>query len=58
MLQNFDRRIDRVIAFLAALEMARMGMLDIEQPHHLAPICLTGRQSLELADLSILMGSA
>jgi segregation and condensation protein A len=58
LLQNFDRRIDRVIAFLAALEMAKMGMLDIEQPHHLAPISLTGRLQPEEADLSILMGSA
>lgn len=58
LLQNFDRRIDRVIAFLASLEMAKMGMLDIAQDHHLGRIQLTGRLQPSEADFSILMGSA
>ena len=52
----FDRRIDRVIAFLASLEMAKMGMLDIDQEYHLGRIQLTGRLQPNEADFSILMG--
>ncbi|RME26031.1 MAG: segregation/condensation protein A, partial [Deltaproteobacteria bacterium] len=37
LLSQLEHRLDRVVAFLASLEMARLQLIDIQQSHHLAP---------------------
>lgn len=56
LLSQLDRRLDRVVAFLASLEMARLQLIDLQQSHHLAPVVLHPRLPPEDADLSILAG--
>jgi len=48
-------RLDRVVAFIATLELAKMQILEIDQAHHLGPIRMTGRGEID-ADLRILAG--
>lgn len=57
LLRLLERPRDRVIAFLASLEMARLQILDLQQSHHLAPVLLLSRQPAEQADLSALAGA-
>ncbi|MBL8617409.1 MAG: segregation/condensation protein A [Deltaproteobacteria bacterium] len=56
LLGTFGPRGERVMAFLAALELARLGMLDIEQGGHLEPILVEARGRLVAADLALLAG--
>lgn len=56
LLSELDRRLDRVVAFLAALEMARLQLIDVQQSHHLAPVVLHPRLPPEDADLTALAG--
>lgn len=58
LLGQLERRLDRVVAFLAALEMARLQLIDVEQSHHLAPVLLRSRGAAASADLSALAGTA
>jgi segregation and condensation protein A len=58
LLRLLQRRGDRIIAFLAALEMARLGMLDLRQGQHLGPIILHGQATPETADLGRLSGGS
>lgn len=58
LLGQLERRLDRVVAFLAALEMARLQLIDVEQSHHLAPVLLSARSEVGVADLSALAGTA
>lgn len=58
LLAQLDRKLDRVVAFLAALEMARLQLVDVRQSHHLAPIVLASSTPAEQADLSALVGTA
>ena len=58
LLAELDRRLDRVIAFLAALEMARLQLIDLSQSHHLAPVVLHPSTDPEGAELSALAGIA
>jgi len=44
-------------AFLAALELARLQMLDVTQAEHLGPIVLTSRTTPEEADMGRLSGA-
>ncbi len=50
-LRGFARRAERVVAFLAVLEMCRLGWLGLTQAGHLSPVELTSRvaadQSME-----------
>lgn len=51
---------ERIVGFLATLEMARLGMVDIEQGEHLGPITVQGTADgaavRESGDLSVLTG--
>jgi segregation and condensation protein A len=54
LLGTFADRPERVMAFLAALELARLGMLDIEQSGHLEAILIEARGRRGAADLAFL----
>ncbi|MCB9779082.1 MAG: segregation/condensation protein A [Alphaproteobacteria bacterium] len=56
LLSELDRKLDRVVCFLASLEMARLQLLDVRQSHHLAPVVLHPVRDPEGADLSSLAG--
>jgi segregation and condensation protein A len=43
LLRGFPTRAERVVAFLAVLEMARLGWLELAQAGHLAEVQLTSR---------------
>jgi len=58
LLAQLEHRLDRVVAFLASLEMARLQLIDIQQSHHLAPVVLHPRLPRGDADLSALAGGA
>ena len=47
-------RTQRVQAFVAVLEMARIQLVDLEQKSHLGPLKVTGLMSKENADLSMI----
>ena len=47
-------RTQRVQAFVAVLEMARIQLVDLEQTAHLGPLRVTGLMSRENADLSMI----
>ena len=49
---------DRVVAFLATLEMARLQLLDVQQSHHLGPIVLRSQLDEGVADLTALQEGA
>jgi segregation and condensation protein A len=57
LLGMLEHRNDRVIAFLASLEMARLQLLDLQQSHHLAPVLMQPRFATDEADLSALVGN-
>ena len=40
LLMALDYRMDRVVAFLATLELARLQYLELEQRYHLGPVTL------------------
>lgn len=56
LLSELDQRLDRVVCFLAALEMARLQLLDVQQSHHLAPVVLHPMVPPEDADLTAFAG--
>lgn len=56
LLRTLEHRTDRVVAFLASLEMARLQLLELEQSHHLAPVLMHPRFPADEADLSALAG--
>jgi segregation and condensation protein A len=58
LLHSFELRADRVIMFLASLELAKLQMLDIRQERHLGPVVLTSRVAADGADLSALSEGA
>ena len=49
-------RMDRVVAFLATLELARMQFLDLEQRYHLGPVILRSMTADPTPDLRALAG--
>jgi len=49
---------ERVAAFLAALEMARLGMIDVAQAEHLGPVHVVGLGRRDAIDLRLLTGGA
>lgn len=53
---SFGPRAERVMVFLAALELARLGMLHIDQNGHLEPILVESRGRLVAADIALLAG--
>lgn len=54
---DIGSRSQRILTFLALLEMARFQMVDLEQPGHLMDIHLIARVSADEADLSRLPDS-
>lgn len=54
-LRALRTRAERVIAFLAVLEMARLQWVDLTQPAHLAPVQVAFRDGAE-PDLAVLTG--
>lgn len=58
LLAELPGRPDRVVAFLAALELARLRMLDARQDRHLGPVLLRGLVLPEDADIGVLSGTA
>jgi len=53
---SFGPRAERVMVFLAALELARLGMLRIDQSGHLEPILVEARGRMIAADIALLAG--
>ena len=59
LLRELDHVSDRVVSFLATLELARLRVVDVQQGHHLGPIVVRSLVSdSEEADLSALPGGA
>lgn len=48
----------RVMAFICTLEMAKLGIVTVEQGQHLGPIVLEANRTPDDADLMLLMGNA
>lgn len=57
LLGGLARRADRLVAFLATLELARLQLIDVRQAHHLGPVVLIRRSSTP-AELSAVVGDA
>ncbi len=47
---------ERIVGFLATLEMARLGIVDVDQDTHLGPIMVEGTAARESVDLTVLTG--
>lgn len=58
LLRMLRRPEERVAAFLAALEMARLGMIDVSQDEHLGPVQVVGLGERNAIDLRLLTGGA
>jgi segregation and condensation protein A len=58
LLRMLRRPEERVAAFLAALEMARLGMIDVSQDEHLGPVHVVGLGTRDAIDLRLLTGGA
>jgi segregation and condensation protein A len=58
LLRSFDNVRDRVLCFLAALEMARLQLIDVQQARHLGPVVMHARIELRDADLTALSEGA
>lgn len=56
LLRQLTARAERVVTFVGALEMTRLGWLSIAQSHHLGPITLVQVAANEAIDLGILTG--
>ena len=57
LLHELEHRSDRVVAFLASLEMARLNLLHIDQEGHLEPVVLRAAVRAAEADLTALSGT-
>jgi segregation and condensation protein A len=55
-LRSLPTRADRVVTFLATLEMARLGWIEVRQAGHLAPVNLTRRVDDDAVDLALVVG--
>lgn len=58
LLRMLRRPEERVAAFLAALEMARLGMIDVSQVDHLGPVHVVGLGERDAINLRLLTGGA
>ncbi len=56
MLSALSSHAERVVTFIAALEMIRMQWLDVHQEGHLGPVALSRRVSDEAMDLTLITG--
>ncbi|MEL6346283.1 MAG: segregation/condensation protein A [Myxococcota bacterium] len=56
LLRALEHRGDRVVAFLATLELVRLQFLSVSQEYHLAPVVLRSRVQGEDVDLRALSG--
>jgi len=55
LLQTIADRSERVVAFIAVLEMVKLGWMDIQQKVHLGPVSIEKRPDAQV-DLDILAG--
>jgi chromatin segregation and condensation protein Rec8/ScpA/Scc1 (kleisin family) len=53
-----ERRPDRVLVFVAVLELARMGALDIAQSRYLGPVVVEARGPIDDSELAALSQGA
>jgi len=58
LLKDYEHQADRVVAFLATLELAKLQMLDIQQEHHLGPVVISTRLEPDNIDFSALSEGA
>ena len=56
MLRSLPTRADRVVTFLASLEMARLRWIDLAQEQHLGPVTVTRHVADDEVDLSAIVG--
>lgn len=56
LLRSLETRMDRVVAFLATLELVRLQYLSVQQDSHLSPIILRSRVKGDAIDLRALSG--
>ena len=47
-LVRWQRRIERVLTFLAVLEMARLGWIDLDQRAHLGPVTVVAKVASDI----------
>lgn len=57
LLSELETRADRVVAFLASLEMARLQLIGLDQGEHLGPLVLRSATPMAEADLTALSGT-
>jgi len=55
-LRSLPTRADRVVTFLATLEMARLGWIEVQQAAHLTPVYLTRQIADDEVDLALVVG--
>lgn len=55
-LRGLATKAERVISFIAILEMIRQGWLDVDQPRHLGEVAITTRVDLDAVDLTRVTG--
>jgi hypothetical protein len=48
----------RVMAFICTLEMAKLGIISVNQSQHLGPVVLEAQRNPDNADLMLLLGNA
>lgn len=58
LLAELPTRGERVISFIAALEMARLGWVDVEQEHHKGPVRVTQLADNDTIDVGRIMGES
>ena len=56
LLSGLDLKMDRVVCFLATLELVRLQYVSVQQAHHLSPVILRSRVTSEDPDLRALSG--
>jgi segregation and condensation protein A len=56
LLRIFSARAERVLAFIATLELARLGVIRIEQEHHLGTVRVEARRQAGSGELDLVAG--
>jgi len=56
LLAHFPDKSERVVCFLAALEMGKLQLLELSQNEHLGPVLLRAKESKRSANLSAISG--
>ena len=56
LLRGLELRMDRVVCFLATLELVRLQYIMVQQGYHLGPVVLHARVDMDDPDLRALSG--